>query len=72
MGYFTKQSVREKHRQKVQRIINELDGNRAVEAIVNYLMNRIANVISYERSKWERRIGCSRSNENGKVKKAKT
>jgi len=49
---FTRESIREHHRVKIKKIINQGGG---VEEIDNYLMNRISTVISYERRKNERR-----------------
>ena len=49
---FTRDSIREHHRQKIKEIFNQ-DGG--VDEIVNYVMSRIATVISYERRKNERR-----------------
>ncbi len=56
---FTKDSIREHHRRKIREIINQGGG---VEEIVNYVMSRIATVISYERGKHERRNMRDRSN----------
>ena len=50
---FTKDTIREKHKQKVHQILEQGGG---VEAIVNYLMSRIGTAISYERRKYERRM----------------
>ena len=50
---FTKESMREKHHNKVKRILSEGGGT---DDIVNYIMSRISYVISYERNKYERRI----------------
>lgn len=49
---FTKESIRESHRKKISLI---LDTGGGVDEIVNYLMSRISDVISYERRKYERR-----------------
>ncbi len=70
MTYFTKTSIKEQHRQKILAILNQHEGNDAVEAIVGYLMNRIGNVISYERKKWERQMGCSGGNHYDKENRA--
>ena len=64
---FTKQEVEQKHREKVTEILMQCIGQDAIEALVGYIMNRISNVISYERSKMEHRLMCYGSNENGKV-----
>jgi hypothetical protein len=50
---FSKESIKEKHRMKVREI---LQGGGGIEEIVNYIMSRISNVISYERRKYERRL----------------
>ena len=55
---FTKDSIREHHRQKIKEIF---DQGGDIEEIVNYLMSRIATVISYERGKNERRNMRDRS-----------
>ena len=55
---FDKESMREKHRLKVREILNQGGG---VNEIVNYIMSRISDVISYERRKYERRILRERS-----------
>lgn len=49
---FTKESIRESHHQKISRILDDGGG---VNEIVNYIMSRISDVISYERRKNERR-----------------
>ena len=49
---FTKESIRQKHTQKIKEILGQGGG---AEEIVNYLMSRISTVISYERRKYERR-----------------
>ena len=49
---FTKETIREKHRNKVNEIIQSGGG---VEELVNYIMSRISTVISYERRKNELR-----------------
>lgn len=49
---FTRESIREKHRVKIEEILQQGGG---VEEIVMYIMSRISNVISYERRKYERR-----------------
>ena len=56
---FTKQSIREKHTQKVQEILKQGGGPRE---IVDYLVSRIGTVISYERRKYERRLAAQWSN----------
>ena len=48
---FTRDSIRQKHRQKIKMILNEGGG---VDEIVNYMMSRISTVISYEHRKNER------------------
>jgi len=60
---FTKESIREHHRQKIKEIVKQGGG---VEEIVNYIMNRISTVISYERRKHELRQLRIRSNNNEK------
>jgi hypothetical protein len=55
---FTKQSLKEKHRQTIQTILD--NGGDATD-IVNYLMSRISTVISYERRKYEHRLMMSQS-----------
>ena len=62
---FTRESIRENHQQKIQRILNQGGG---VEEIVNYIMSRISTVISYERRKNERRQLREWSKDNGENK----
>lgn len=49
---FTKESMREKHLDKIKKILSEGGG---ANEIVNYLMSRISTVISYERRNNDRR-----------------
>lgn len=49
---FTKESIREKHLNKIKEILFQGGGP---NEIVNYLMCRISTVISYERRKNDRR-----------------
>ena len=49
---FTKESIREKHKRKITEILQQ---GGSVEDLVNYVMSRIGDVISYERRKYERR-----------------
>ena len=50
---FTKESIREQHRRKITEILQQGGG---IEDLVNYIMSRIGNVISYERRRNERRL----------------
>ena len=50
---FTKESIREKHKRKITQILQQ---GGSVEDLVNYIMSRIGDVISYERRKYERRL----------------
>jgi hypothetical protein len=50
---FTKESIREKHKRKITEILQQ---GGSVEDLVNYIMSRIGDVISYERRKYERRL----------------
>lgn len=61
---FTKETVREKHRRKIQEILDQGGG---IEGLVNYVMSRIGTVISYERRKNERQLMAqgSKNDENG-------
>jgi hypothetical protein len=62
---FTRESIREKHREKIRLILNQGGG---VDEIVNYLMSRISTVISYERRKNERMNMREWSKDYGKRK----
>lgn len=58
---FKKETIKEAHREKITQILYEKDGIEAVDALTNYVMSRIGNVIAYERRKWERRMMRNRS-----------
>ena len=59
---FTRETIRDHHRQKIKEILTQGGG---VDEIVNYLMSRISTVISYERRKYERRQLREWSKDNG-------
>jgi cytochrome c-type biogenesis protein CcmH/NrfF len=50
---FTKESIREQHKRKITEILQQ---GGSIEDLVNYIMSRIGDVISYERRKYERRL----------------
>lgn len=53
---FTKDSIREHHKEKVKEIMKGSDDLEEVaDNLVNYIMSRISTVLSYERRKYERR-----------------
>lgn len=65
---FTRDTIKYKHRQKIQEILSQGGG---VDEIVNYLMSRISTVISYERRKYERRQMREWSKDYGQNKRIK-
>jgi len=68
---FGKESIKEVHREKITKILSEYDRLEAIDALTNYVMSRIGNVIAYERRKWERRSMRERSENDKKSKEKK-
>lgn len=53
---FTKDSIRDHHKEKVKEIMKgSEDSEEVADNLVNYIMSRISTVLSYERRKYERR-----------------
>ena len=55
MQFFTKDEIRDKHKGKIAEILSTHKHEEAVEALTNYLMRRIGNVLASERIKAKKR-----------------
>ena len=72
--YFTKEELLERHRHKINRILDECEGDKskAVDALTLYVSSRIATVISCERRKARKGLHLwvekgAKTNGNGKT-----